>query len=471
MNAAGVEARLREEAARLWADHPGERPGVVGELLGREMRACLQHESWLDLHDVDEIAERTRPDGERDRPAMTRDRNELREDPRKRWPLLWAGDADGSRGADSLVEDLIHAGTVGEFFGAHGTFKTMLVLDLAAHITQGIPWRGLTTQLRGCVYVAAEGGGGIESRIAALRLEHPEMPPRGLVVVRSAVDLRDLEDVSDFAEQLLEEVVPQIQGGVGFLVFDTFSQSMPGGNENAGEDVTLVERNVRHLLAHLARAQGGMRPAAALIHHTGKDRSRGPRGHSAQSGNFDWLLATERTDKGDVPLEERVFALRAVKVKDGPDGTVWGYRGKLVQVGAREGRPLLAPVVREADPDELRGSAANAGAPYSPRPGSRSAAVLDAMKAERLRNPTQHVPVGVLRAAGYHAELEARGGDGSVPVPGVRRNDVVRRLQEMEGRTDRTQADAGRARRNEAIRRLERRGVIRNYEGWMWWTS
>ena len=74
-----------------------------------------------------------------------------RDSGRRKWPLLWIGDADGSAGADYVVDDLIHAGTVGLIFGPHGTLKTQLILDLIAHIVLGIPWCGLKTRRRGVV--------------------------------------------------------------------------------------------------------------------------------------------------------------------------------------------------------------------------------------------------------------------------------------------------------------------------------
>ena len=58
---------------------------------------------------------------------------------------------------------------------------TPKLLQPAAHVTQGIPWRGRKTQRRGVGYVAAEGGGGIETRLAGLRDYHPETPEHGLV--------------------------------------------------------------------------------------------------------------------------------------------------------------------------------------------------------------------------------------------------------------------------------------------------
>jgi RecA-family ATPase len=53
---------------------------------------------------------------------------------------------------------------------------------------------------------------------------------------------------------------------------------MAGGNENAPDDMGALVRNIDRL-----RAETGA--AVLLVHHTGKDTSRGARGHSLARGN------------------------------------------------------------------------------------------------------------------------------------------------------------------------------------------
>lgn len=267
---------------------------------------------------------------------------------RRRWPVLWAEEADGTKGSDYVVDDLIHQGTFGQFYGPQGTLKTPTVLDMAARVAQGLPWRDCKTR-EGCtVYVAAEGSGGIEKRVAALYLKHPEIPARSIVVIRSAVNLLDPAAVADFTTQIVEEILPEMPGPVLFIVFDTQSQSMPGSKESGPEEFTTAESAIRgEVIPRVGGAQGGVLPAVGLVHHPGKDASKGARGTSSQTGNLDWILMCERLGEGREPLEDRLYQVTAEKVKDGEDQRTWTYRAELVEVGIREedGKPILAPVM------------------------------------------------------------------------------------------------------------------------------
>ncbi|BAQ16083.1 AAA family ATPase [Methyloceanibacter caenitepidi] len=68
-----------------------------------------------------------------------------------------------------LVEDVLNAGAMGVMYGASGSGKTFLSLDLSFHVAAGLPWHGRPTTQGPVLYVAAEGGRGIFKRIAALK--------------------------------------------------------------------------------------------------------------------------------------------------------------------------------------------------------------------------------------------------------------------------------------------------------------
>ena len=479
---------LRGKRIILWVDRdePGEKLAtVIADSLGN---AGIEYEAVRALgcgdktDAFDHIAAGHAPDkGEPfDLRAVSDEESETSEAERQRktWPLLWIEDADGNRSSDYIVDDTIHSGTVGAIFGKSGTLKTMLILDIMAHVARGVSWRDHKTRARGAVYVAAEGGGGIEGRIAALGLQYPGIPKHGIVVVKHRVDLRNKEEVEDFAYQLESQVLPEMPSNVGLIAFDTMSQSMPGGEENTGADITLVESNVRDLIGKLGQAQGDDLPAVCLVAHPGKDPTKGIRGHSSQNGNFDWLIETQREGSGDVPLELRVFTARTVKVKDGPDNARWAYGCDLVEVGVREedGKVHRAPVIREVNSVELQQAGGNKK-PYRPRDGSIAAGIISAMNEVRKREGTQHVPEKVLEKSGYQAELDEQG-DAPSDVDGVLRKDVAEYMNEVGGYTlgstgsiEREQYTSARTQRNGEIRRLVDRRVIRTFGDWMWWVN
>ena len=56
------------------------------------------------------------------------------------------------------------------FYGASGCGKTFLALDLAAHVALGWNWRERKLKQGTVIYIAAEGGLGIEERLTGFRL-------------------------------------------------------------------------------------------------------------------------------------------------------------------------------------------------------------------------------------------------------------------------------------------------------------
>ena len=71
-----------------------------------------------------------------------------------------------------LVKHSLPASSVITIFGASGTGKSFLALDLALHVSWNLPWLGLKTVGGQAVYIAAEGGLGIFQRIKAWHLHH-----------------------------------------------------------------------------------------------------------------------------------------------------------------------------------------------------------------------------------------------------------------------------------------------------------
>jgi hypothetical protein len=124
-------------------------------------------------------------------------------------------------------------------------------------------------------------------------------------------------------------------GSVGLVIVDTFAQVTPGANENAGEDMGKALANCRAV--HDATAA-----TVVLVHHSGKDASKGARGWSGIKAAADAELEVVRTETGR--------ALRVSKQKDGEDGLEFGFALDVVHLGLDEdGDPITSCVVVEAE--------------------------------------------------------------------------------------------------------------------------
>jgi len=209
-----------------------------------------------------------------------------------------------------MRKHVIPAAELVVLFGSSTAGKTFMAIDLAMAIALGHDWRDQYIVKQGAVvYVAAEGASGVQDRLRAYCEHHQlDMTRVPLRVVRVAPNLLLRAEALELAKA--------IGPGIAMIVLDTFAQTMPGGNENSAEDVGLA-------LAHckgLRRATGAV---VLLVHHSGKDESKGARGWSGLRAAADAEL--EVISDGERRL------MRITKQKDGRDDLEFGF--SLLSVG------------------------------------------------------------------------------------------------------------------------------------------
>lgn len=175
-----------------------------------------------------------------------------------------------AQSAKPLIKGFLDEGALSVLYGESNTGKSFLAMDIAYHIATGQKWANCRTTQSGVVYVAAEGGQGVLRRVLALQrhfatIAADSVPFHFLV---SGVNLRS-------ADADLKPLVETVRGcgGVGLVVLDTLSRVLAGGDENSSVDMGAFVRNVDHL-RHATGAH------TMLVHHSGKNRAKGARGHS-----------------------------------------------------------------------------------------------------------------------------------------------------------------------------------------------
>jgi AAA domain len=211
--------------------------------------------------------------------------------------------------------------------GATGAYKTGVAVDWAAHIAIGRPWRGHKVRQGTVLYLAVEGGRGIAERLDAWRQYHDIAATEGkFYVLPEPIDLAR----NDADTKLLLQRISDI-GQVDFIVVDTTSRALAGGDENSPKDMGSF---VRH--CDIIRNKTGAHLCS--VHHLGKDESRGARGHSLLKGALD----TEVT----VTKNGRVGNIENTKQRDGRDGDRWGFAIEPVDLG--DGRQSYVVVPAEA---------------------------------------------------------------------------------------------------------------------------
>ena len=222
------------------------------------------------------------------------------------------------------VKGLFPAAGIASIYGPSGCGKSFLALDLLAKIATGDQFYGHKTKACPVVYVALEGVSGITKRLQAYEKQHNIHIPDTFRVVTERLSLFNT-DVGSFSEAIKQEL---LEGGV--IVIDTLAQSAPQADENASADMGLIILNAQHL-QHLTNT------LVILVHHTGKDATKGARGHSSLMAALDGAIEVKKSVTG----REWVVA----KCKDDLDGVTHPFRLKQVNLGVdADGDPITSCV-------------------------------------------------------------------------------------------------------------------------------
>ena len=256
--------------------------------------------------------------------------------PPMRYRLLAASDLMNLPPLRWLVRGMLPAQGLAALYGASGSGKSFLALDLCAAVAAGGEWFDCRVNRASVAYVALEGEAGFSQRVRAWQLHHGHDLPAGLHFIMQPFDLRSLEDLGELAE-----AVTASGGAGGLLVIDTLNRAAPGMDENSSQDMGLLIDAAKVLQTKL----GGL---VLLVHHTGKDQSKGLRGHSSLHAALDAAIEVTRMD------DRRDW--RIAKAKDGNDGEAHPFRLVVVDIGQDDdGEPVTSCVVEpDSSPAEFR---------------------------------------------------------------------------------------------------------------------
>lgn len=196
------------------------------------------------------------------------------------------------------VKHVIPADSLGVMFGASGTFKSFLALDLALHSLHGMKWLGKKTQRAPVLFIAAEGGSGIWRRVKAWHLA------RGLDWAGIEFYVLPMAVMLDQSAQAVVEAAQSLGISPGLVIVDTLSQTCTG-EENSATDMAAYFRELGN------RFRAIWRCVVLVVHHSGHMATERPRGSSAIVANVDFMLGVFRDEK------ELITTLTCEKQKDG----------------------------------------------------------------------------------------------------------------------------------------------------------
>jgi len=256
-----------------------------------------------------------------------------------RFPVISAGELSRRKPTDWLIKGVLPRADLVVLYGASGSGKSFVGIDLMAAVSRGTPWRGLRTKRGRAVIIAAEGGGGMGKRIEAYCQHHDiNADDLDIGIIIAPPNFMQKDDITDLVRAVTAA------GGADVIMVDTFAQVTPGANENAAEDMGLALANARAL----RDATGAV---VVLVHHAGKDTSKGSRGWSGIKAAADAEIEVVRHEES--PVRE----IRISKMKDGDDGLRWAFRLEVLDVGTDDdGDAITSCVAVEAElpPPEVK---------------------------------------------------------------------------------------------------------------------
>jgi AAA domain len=224
-------------------------------------------------------------------------------------------------------------------YGRHGTGKSTLAIEMGVDVALGQPWHGRKVRQGTVVYIASEDAHGFRARLDAL------LRDRGITLDDLGGRFLELTSRPHLLKpEEVTELIKELKPLNPVLIFvDTMARAAAGADENSAQEMGVMIENCQTIINQTGAT-------VVLLHHTGKDASKGARGSSAIPGAVDTEVFLERPDEN-----ENLRIAHIGKMRGGPDYcSLFRYRLEMVQLGIDEdGDKITSTVVREIAPDPV----------------------------------------------------------------------------------------------------------------------
>jgi hypothetical protein len=189
-------------------------------------------------------------------------------------------------------------------YGPSQSGKSFLAMDGGIAIAEGKRWFARRVSISSVVYVALEGEGGYRNRVMAWQeVNHRKISDNFKFMIKQTFHLDSTEDV---------EALASVVNSGSVIIIDTLNRAAPTADENNSEDMGRILEGAKRLQA---LTEG----LIIIVHHTGKDASRGARGHSSFFAALDAAIEVKR----DGQTNQRSWSL--AKAKDSEDGAIYHF--------------------------------------------------------------------------------------------------------------------------------------------------
>ena len=270
-------------------------------------------------------------------------------------------------------------------YGAPGSGKSFFVIDLVAHISapQLVKWRDRKAETGGVAYCFLEGGFGAHNRISALSSRLGDLGsffsyPYSMNLSSVPKAAHDGSGMTDNDAKILVGSIREQQGAVAVVVIDTLSRAMSGKDENSSTEMTAFIAAMDYIAAELECL-------VVVVHHSGKDQSRGARGHSSLLGAIETEIEITRPSK-----ETTGRIAKMTKMKEGGDGDEFAFELEQFVLGDDEdGEPVSTCVVSHTELDPTKHK------PKRQPLGPNEQLLLKSYELFQCEHPDMFTPIGI----------------------------------------------------------------------------
>lgn len=258
---------------------------------------------------------------------------------KKIFPTVFAEQVEQDLAAEApyLIEGMFDRGTMIVVYGESNAGKTHVVLDQAFAIAAGRKWAGRNVRAGLVVYVAAEGGRGVERRIMAHKRKYAEARGAPFALIRHPVDLLKGVGLTDTDTLIasIEDAEARCGQDCVLVVIDTLARALAGGDENSSVDMGAFVK-------HCDKIRHATDAALLMVHHSGKNKANGARGWSGLRGAVDTELEVENN------------AIKCRKQRDMEYSPELRFDYEPVEIGrGHDGKPVGSVVLRVWQPTEF----------------------------------------------------------------------------------------------------------------------
>ncbi|MCX5870561.1 MAG: helicase RepA family protein [Deltaproteobacteria bacterium] len=222
--------------------------------------------------------------------------------------------------ANWLIKNYIEEQTTASFFGAAGSMKTFITIDMGLCVSTGKEWHGNRVKQGPVLYICGEGKAGIAKRINAWGKNNGMKSPL-FFVSTSAAQLLSVDSLD--AVELAANEVASLHGTPVLIIIDTLNRNFGPGDENSTSDMTAFIQAIDQLKDRL-------QCAIIIVHHSGLGDAKRGRGSSALRGAMDFEY---NCDKSGDTIEEQVVTLTNTKTKDHEAPAPKSFKPIIVDLG------------------------------------------------------------------------------------------------------------------------------------------